>query len=439
MSRKKMILVVCTVLALNVWACGDNTADMKDAEALNPEMATTEVLTTEAVTTEAATATTATTATVTTEIVSEVMTSATTTAATSVESSTEEGEDTVVTLQNVLATHNMKAGTCLSDYMITDAKCVEFIKENFNSITFENLLKPDYILNQKASQAKGDIVAEFNSATESLLKWCADNGMSLRGHTLIWHSQTPNWIFHEAFDTNKPLVGRDVMLARMESYISQVFKLLEDKGYIKLFYAYDVVNEAWEDNGTRRNSLWLNTIGEDYLWYAFYYADKYAPDYIDLYYNDYNEQYKTDTLSAFVKTLVDKDGRYLIDGIGLQGHLYTGDNVRNYLSAVEKYGSTGLKVCITELDVGLGAYKAVKQPTEENLKLQGRYYYNLINGILKLVDEGKVKMDSLTWWGFSDGLSWRNDCSPLLLDKDYNPKYAYYAALQVKEQAGFDK
>ena len=150
-----MILVVCTVLALNVWACGDNTADMKDAEALNPEMATTEVLITEAATTE---------------IVSEVMTSATTTAATSVESSTEEGEDTVVTLQNVLATHNMKAGTCLSEYMITDAKCVEFIKENFNSITFENLLKPDYILNQKASQAKGDIVVEFNSATESLLK-----------------------------------------------------------------------------------------------------------------------------------------------------------------------------------------------------------------------------------------------------------------------------
>ncbi len=425
MGRKKVILVVCTVLALNVWACGDKKADADVTELSTPEMTTTEVLTTEAATTEAVTA----------ESMSEVMTSTTISA----ENSTEEGEDTVVTLQNVLSAHNMKAGTCLSDYMINDVKCVDFIRENFNSITFENLLKPDYILNQKASQANGDIVVEFNAATESLLKWCADNDMSLRGHTLIWHSQTPDWIFYEDFDSGKVLVGREVMLARMESYISQVFKLLEDKGYIKLFYAYDVVNEAWEDNGTKRKSLWFDTIGEDYLWYAFYYADKYAPDYIDLYYNDYNEQYKTDTLCEFVETLVDKDGRYLIDGIGLQGHLYTGDNVKNYLNAVEKYGSTGLKVCITELDVGLGAYMAVKQPTEDNLKLQGRYYYNLINGILKLVDEGKVNMDSLTWWGFADGLSWRSDSSPLLLDGDYNPKYAYYAALQLKEQAGFDK
>jgi len=343
------------------------------------------------------------------------------------------------TLQSVLAVHNMKAGTCLSRQMLNDDKCVEFIRDNFNSITFENDMKPDYILDREASRAAGDLVVRFNETTEEMLKWCTDNGMSVRGHTLIWHSQTPDWIFYEDFDTEKEPVGREVMLARMESYISQVFKLLEDKEYIELFYAYDVVNEAWEDNGSKRNSLWLTTIGEDYLWHAFYFADKYAPEYIDLYYNDYNEQYKAETLCKFVKTLVDEEGNYLIDGIGLQAHLYTDDNVRKYLEAVEKLGSTGLKVCLTELDLCLGKYSAVKQPTEDNLKLQGRYYYNLVNGLLALADTGKVKMDSLTWWGFIDRLSWRSEGSPLLLGENYEPKYAYYGVLQMKDYAGFVK
>ncbi len=429
MVNKKIALYIVAFTLLMTTACGIKESN----EAAKPDVTKeTQAITTSEVTKETEKAQEVTTEPTTTETVS---------TAASGENETEGNDDIMVkaNLKSVFEAHNMKAGTCLSEQMINDDKCVEFIKENFNSITFENNMKPDYILDREASRAAGDIVVKFNEATEKMLKWCADNGMAVRGHTLIWHSQTPDWIFYEDFDTGKELVSRDVMLARMESYIRQVFKLLEDKGYIELFYAYDVVNEAWEDNGTKRNSLWLTTIGDDYLWQAFYFADKYAPDYIDLYYNDYNEQYKTETLCKFVETLVDEDGRYLIDGIGLQGHLYTGDNVRNYLSAVEKYGPTGLKVCITELDVGLGAYMSVKQPTEENLKLQGRYYYNLIDGILKLVDEGKVNMDSLTWWGFADGLSWRSDSSPLLLDKDYNPKYAYYAALQIKEQAGFDK
>ena len=119
----------------------------------------------------------------------------------------------------------------------------------------------------------------------------------MRGHTLIWYSQTPEGIFHEGFDTNGAYVGRETMLARMESMISGVFEELDRLGYIDLFYAYDVINEAWMEDGTIRKNHWTETIGDDYLWYAFYYADKYAPDYIDLYYNDYNEQYKADTLS----------------------------------------------------------------------------------------------------------------------------------------------
>lgn len=343
------------------------------------------------------------------------------------------------TFQSLFAKHGMKAGTCLSDFMIRDTKCQDFIKANFNSITFENHMKPDYILDQKASVEAGDLVVSFNDATKALLKWCSDNEMAMRGHTLVWHSQTPNWIFYENFDTNGQLVSRDTMLARMESYIKQVFQLLDEMGYLESFYAYDVVNEAWMEDGTKRESLWLQTIGEDYLWYAFYYANQYAPNYIDLYYNDYNEQFKTDTLYDFVQTLVDEEGNYLIDGVGFQAHLYTEDSLTDYFNTVDKIASLGLKINLTELDVCLGTWPDIKPPTEENLKAQGQFYYNLINGLLQRVDEGKVKMDALTFWGFADHMSWRHERSPLLLDKTFQPKYAYYGALQMKEYAGFDE
>ncbi len=350
----------------------------------------------------------------------------------------EEPEDVALdTLKSVYAAYEIKAGTCLTDQMIRNKRLEMIILDNFNSITFENQMKPDYIFDKKASKAAGELVVEFDSTAKSLLKWCADNDMAVRGHTLIWHSQTPSWIFYENFDTSGSLVSREVMLERMESYIRQVFEQLEELGYLELFYAYDVVNEAWMEDGTKRDSLWLQTIGEDYLWYAFYYADMYAPEYVDLYYNDYNEQFKTGTLYEFVQTLVDENGGYLIDGIGLQAHLYTEDNLEEYLAMVEKLGSTGLKVNLTELDVSLGTWTDIKPGTEENFKAQGQYYYNLVNGLLQLVQENKVEMDSLTFWGFADTLSWRSDRKPLLFDSIYEPKYAYYGALQVKELAGF--
>ena len=147
---------------------------------------------------------------------------------------TEEEIVVTETLGSVLAAHNMKAGTCLSEQMLNNKKCTDFILQNFNSITFENHLKPDYILDQKASKAAGDIVVKFGDATINMLQWCADNNMAVRGHTLIWHSQTPDWIFYEGFDTKNEMVSRDVMLARMESYIRQTFELLEEMGYKKL-------------------------------------------------------------------------------------------------------------------------------------------------------------------------------------------------------------
>ncbi len=343
------------------------------------------------------------------------------------------------TIKEVYSDYGLKAGTCMSEFMSNDAYCQEFIKANFNSITFENELKPDYVLDQEASKAAGDLVVKLSPATEKMLQWCKDNDMAVRGHTIIWHSQTPQWIFYDNFDTSGNLVGREVMLARMESYIKQTFEVLEEKGYLEMFYAYDVVNEAWMEDGTKRQSFWLSTIGDDYLWQAFYFADKYAPEYVDLYYNDYNEQFKTEAFYEFFQTLKDEDGNYLIDGIGFQAHLYTKDSLEDYFAHMDKMATLGLKLSLTELDVCLGKYQDIGYATDKNKKIQGQFYYDLLTGIMERVQAGTVEMNSLTFWGFADDLSWRQEYNPLLLDRKRNPKYAYGAALLLKEYAGFDE
>ena len=341
-------------------------------------------------------------------------------------------------LKDIYAKYGLKVGTCLTTFMTGNASTSKFVAEQFSSATMENDMKPEAFLNEAKCKAQGEVVVEFNQNALTMLKWAKENGLSLRGHTLVWHSQTPEWFFHEDFDAAKPYVDREEMLKRMESEIKQVFEKLEELGYIDLFYAYDVVNEAWMEDGTMRVSNWKNIIGDDFIWYAFYFANKYAPESIDLYYNDYNEQYKTNTLEKFVKTLVDDQGNYLIDGIGFQAHLYTSDSLDSYFKTVDQLSALGLKIQLTELDVCLGKYQLPQSPTTKMMAKQGVYYYDLINGLLQRIEAGTLKMDALTFWGFSDGMSWRSAYSPLLFDKNMKVKCAFYGAAQIKESAGFD-
>lgn len=345
-----------------------------------------------------------------------------------------------VSLKDVFAAHGLKVGTCLTTTMTDNAAYSKLITQQFTSVTMENDMKPDYLFNQDKSKAAGDLVVEFNPNMKKMLDWAKENGMAVRGHTLVWYSQTPQWIFHEDFDEAKPFVTREVMLKRMESYIKQVFEKLKEEGYIDLIYAYDVVNEAWMEDGSMRSAMnpWYSVIGEDYIWHAFNFANKYAPASIDLYYNDYNEQYKTDTLEKFVKTLVDENGNYLIDGIGFQAHLYTQDSLTDYFKTVDQLSKLGLKIQLTELDICLGKYQMPKQPNAKNLAAQGVFYYDLINGLFERIDAGTLKMDALTFWGFADGMSWRKGYSPLLFNQNYQKKPAFWGAVQVRDLAGFD-
>ncbi|MBQ6095440.1 MAG: endo-1,4-beta-xylanase [Lachnospiraceae bacterium] len=348
-----------------------------------------------------------------------------------------QSEVTDKAIKDVFAEHGVKVGTCISSQVINNSRMAGLVMGQYNSCTMENAMKPDYILNQEQSIAQGTLVVEFGYEAKLILEWAKNHNFAMRGHTLIWYSQTPDWIFHQDFDVTKGFVDREEMLSRMESLIKGTFDELERLGYLNLFYAYDVVNEAWNENGTMRDSYWHEIIGDDYLWHAFYFADKYAPESIDLYYNDYNEQYKADTIAAFVTTLKDEKGRSLIDGIGLQGHLFTSDDLTAYFEAIDILAKTGLKLELTEIDVGLGAYQKPFSPTDDKLRLQGRYYYELIGGLFDRIDAGTLKMDAITFWGFSDGISWRKEYAPQLYDSSLNPKYALYGAMQIKDYAGY--
>ncbi len=361
------------------------------------------------------------------------------TAAPSAEPSAEPAEDVLPALKDMFAEHGMLCGTCISGNMLKNKKPTNLALSQFSSITCENAMKPDAILNKEKSIAAGDLVVEFGPEAIAIMDWAKENGLKMRGHTIVWHSQTPDWIFYENFDNKAELVDRDTMLARLDSFVSQIFTKLDELGYIDMFYAYDVANECWEDDGSMRKSLWLQVIGEDYLVKAFEIADKYAPDYIDLYYNDYNEQFKTETFYNFLQTLKDADGNYLIDGVGFQAHLYTEDSLDDYFRHMDRIAELGLKIQLTELDVCLGHYQKPAKNDDEHQKIQGRFYYDLINGILERVDNGTVKSDALTIWGFSDGLSWRKEYNPLIFTMKYDPKYSFYGAMQIKDKAGFDE
>lgn len=340
-------------------------------------------------------------------------------------------------IMDVYAQYGIKAGTCLSDMMITQSKFTDIITGNFNSVTLENFMKPDYILNKERSIETGELSVEFKKNTTTLLDWAKNNKMAVRGHVLVWYSQTPDWIFYEDFDTSKNLVDRDTMLTRMEGYIKQAFEQLELLGYSDIFYAYDIVNEAIMEDGSYRDCLWKQIIGDDYIWYAFKYADQYAPEHIKLYYNDYNEQFKTAHIVKLAQSLVDTDGRSLIDGIGCQGHLYTQDSISSYITTLKAFSALGLDVQITELDVSLGTWQNIFEASEDNLKAQGQYYYELINRIIEENAAGGTRVSGITFWGFADNLSWRRDRSPLLFDGALVPKYSYHGAKQDRLNAGY--
>ena len=168
----------------------------------------------------------------------------------------------------------------------------KLVTTEFNSVTCENELKPENVLDTATTLADpakyNECPAIHFDAAKPTLDFCKENGLQMRGHTLIWHSQTPSWFFYKDYNVNGELADRELMLKRMENYIDSVMNWCEEN-YPGVIYAWDVVNEAAGDNGGMRDSYWTKVVGEDFVEQAFKFARKHAPKGVELFYNDYKE------------------------------------------------------------------------------------------------------------------------------------------------------
>lgn len=323
-----------------------------------------------------------------------------------------------------------KMGTCLSANELNSG--ADFIKNNYNSITPENDLKPEALIDQAACQQYGNNVntqVRFNSNAKAILGFCEENGISLRGHTFVWYSQTPDWFFRENFSNTGAYVSETVMNQRLESFIKNTFELLATEYPDLDVYSYDICNELFlNDGGGMRpagdsssgGSNWVRIYGDDtFVINAFTYARKYAPEGCKLYINDYNEYIPAKTTDIYNMAMKLKE-LGLIDGIGMQAHLDVGyPSASTFKTALEKFLSTGLEVQITELDI----------TTDGDYTAQA----NLYKAIFEMAIDNAAQMPAFTIWGTCDNYSWRSSQNPLLFSQGYQPKDAYYAVMELAD------
>ena len=274
--------------------------------------------------------------------------------------------------------------------------------------------------------------------------------MFIVGHTLVWHSQTPRWVFQDA--SGQP-VSRDTLIARMREHIQTVVGRY--RGRVR---GWDVVNEALNEDGTLRHSPWFNIIGEDYIAMAFRFAHEADPA-AELYYNDYSLENaaKRQGAVALVRRL--RAEGVPITGIGSQDHVQmdwpTPAQVDSTLTA---FGQLGVKVMITELDVDVLPRATQQRGADVSLNVAARSDLNpYVAGLPDSVQQALARryadlfavylrhkdvVERVTFWGVTDGDSWKNNWPvrgrtnhPLLFDREGRPKPAFDAVIRVARQA----
>lgn len=338
------------------------------------------------------------------------------------------GKAGIPSLKDVYAEY-FDFGTAVTGNEVLDADRMAFYESQFNIFTAGNEMKPDSLLNMgeciKAVRQGGDqtvVKVKFESCIP-LLDWAQENGVKIHGHTLVWHSQTPEMFFHEGYSIKNPLVSREVMLARMESYIQQVLTWTNEN-YPGVIVSWDVVNEAVADGSSKlRDSLWTQVVGEDFVNRAFEYARKYAAPGTLLYYNDYNSENTMKNLGIrrLLESLIAEG---TVDGYGFQSH-YTVNNTNMFYVKIAwkeiaklllKDGSP-IRLRVSELDAGIAAN------TDANWQAQALFYDELMQLYMQYAEQ----LEAVQVWGTVDNLSWRADSYPLLFDAMSQPKPAFYA------------
>lgn len=283
------------------------------------------------------------------------------------------------------------------------------VKEQFNQVVAENCMK---------GEVNHPEVNRFDFTDgDKLVDWAQKNGKTVIGHCLVWHSQPPKWMFTDA---NGKTVSREVLIGRMYNHIMTV--VTHYKGKIK---GWDVVNEAFEDDGSYRKSPYYNIIGPEFIELAFQFAHEADPN-VELYYNDYSTSKpgKREAICKLVRSLKSKGLR--IDAVGMQSHNgYNYPDYAEYEKSIEAFAAEGVKVMMTELDVnmlpnpeGFGGAEI-----SQNFELQAKYNpyvkgldkkaQKLFNqrylDLFKIIERHKDVISRVTFWGVNDGHTWLND------------------------------
>ncbi|CUN06914.1 endo-1,4-beta-xylanase [Roseburia faecis] len=380
------------------------------------------------------------------------------------------------------------AGTAIMLSEISDDTLMELVEKHFNAVTFGNELKPDALFNYqidgnsvptKTITFEGEElqVPIVNDAGDSLdfsradamadkiLAWNnahPDQKIRIRGHVLVWHSQTQEWFFHENYDITKPYVNKETMNRRLEWFISGVFDHYFGKAangkYDGLFYGWDVVNEAVIGNTYRtdkvsaaeslseirhgNNSSWWHVYeSNEFIINAFKYANKYAPANVELYYNDFGEtdNTKCEGIVKLINDVKSAEGTRL-DAFGMQAHYNVdGFSAAQFKSVAKKYAQAAGKVQLTELDFKASStYDGTAATKESEYTKMAYCHKNLYEAIKALKAEG-TNVSGLTVWGVIEPNSWLHSQSdlgggasgsaqcPLLFDGNYKAKPAYWA------------
>jgi len=322
-----------------------------------------------------------------------------------------------------------------------DSVSRDIIEMNFNAAVAENCMK------------SGPIHPEENTynfeLSDKFVDFCTGNGLYTVGHCLVWHSQAPSWFFTDDAGNE---VSREVLIERMKAHITTVVGRY--RGRVD---CWDVVNEAFEDNGQWRQTRFYEIIGEEYVDLAFTFANEADPE-AELLYNDYAMALpaKREAVVTLVNHL--KSAGKRIDGIGMQSHCGLDyPSLEEYEKSIIAFAGTGLDIHITELDVSVlplpenqtGAdvstdyrYQSIFNPYPNELPdsiehaLTDRYH-----DLFSIYLNHKDNIKRVTLWGLCDCHSWRNNWPirgrsdyPLLFDRDCNEKPVIQDIIELSEK-----
>ena len=313
--------------------------------------------------------------------------------------------------------------------MELDTSSVKVIKKHFSSIVAENCMKSMFL-----QPKEGEF---FFDEADKFVSFGEENNMFIIGHCLVWHSQFPDWFF---VDEKGNDVSREVLIERMKNHITTV--VTHYKGRVN---GWDVVNEAFLDDGSLRESKFYKIIGDDYIRLAFEFAHAADPD-AELYYNDFNE-WKLDKAQGIINMVKSfKENGVRVDAVGMQAHIGMDyPSFEEYQAAIDAYSAEGIKLMVTEFDMSalpnprrhVGAnisdtavFRATFNPYTEALPDSvATAWTQRMGDYFALFLKNQDKISRVTMWGVGDGDSWLNTFPmrgrtdyPLLFDREYNAK-----------------